>query len=171
MDTTSEDKGYGYKPSNKGAQAAAAGLGAVGSALSAAGGKSKAPLPSQVNESVPQIAVSGPQALVPQGSFKKGGIVPKTAIYKLHKGELVVPKHKVDAMSHDILSGKAKPEGKVNVIHIKKSHEGKLHSKLGEKKGKKLTLAEEEKAKHSGSPAERKEATFAINARRWNHKK
>jgi hypothetical protein len=73
-------------------------------------------------------------------------------------------------MNNDILSGKTKPTSKINVIHIKPSHKGKLHKALGEKKGKKLTVAEEEKAKDSGSPAERKEATFALNARKWNKK-
>lgn len=29
-------------------------------------------------------------------SFKKGGMVHKTGIYRLHKGEAVVPKHVVD---------------------------------------------------------------------------
>lgn len=73
-------------------------------------------------------------------------------------------------MDSDILSGKKKPTGNHKVIEIKPSHKGKLHSKLGVKKGKKLTVAEEEKAKHSSNPAERKEATFALNARKWNKK-
>lgn len=173
MDTTSEDQGYGYTPPAKTA------LNAAGSVLSglgkSLGSKPKAPIQPQ-NHPLPDIPAAQAPPPVPVGtpvmkSFKKGGLVPATGAYKLHRGELVVPKHKVDAMTHDILSGKEKPKSKTNVIHIKKSHEGKLHAKLGEKKGKKLTLAEEEKAKHSGSPAERKEATFAINARSWNHKK
>lgn len=32
----------------------------------------------------------------PIKSFKKGGMVHKTGIYRLHKGEAVVPKHVVD---------------------------------------------------------------------------
>lgn len=72
-------------------------------------------------------------------------------------------------MNNDILSGK-KPGKKTKVINIKTSHEGLLHKRLGEKPGKKLTVAEEEKAKHSSSLAERKEATFALNARKWNKK-
>lgn len=55
-------------------------------------------------------------------------------------------------------------------IHIKPSHEGKLHEDLGVKKGKKLTVAEEEKAKHSEDPKVRERATFALNARKWHHK-
>ena len=74
-------------------------------------------------------------------------------------------------MDTSILSGKKKPSTKTKVINIKKSHEGKLHKALGEKQGKKLTVAEEENAKHSSNPAERKEATFALNARKWNHGK
>ena len=54
-------------------------------------------------------------------------------------------------------------------IHIKPSHEGLLHKDLGKKKGAKLTLKDEEKAKNSSDPAERKRATFAINSRSWHH--
>lgn len=39
----------------------------------------------------PEDQNSGGQAL---GSFKKGGKVPKTGLYKLHKGEKVVPAKK-----------------------------------------------------------------------------
>ena len=149
-------------------------LSGIGKALSSGGGRK----PEIQYHPAPAVEVPAAQSVAPVSvpatplkSFKKGGMVHKTAVYKLHKGELVVPKHKVDAMTHDILSGKEKPSNKTRVIHIKKSHEGKLHAKLGKKPGAKLSLASEEKAKHSGSPAERKEATFAINARSWNHKK
>lgn len=54
-------------------------------------------------------------------------------------------------------------------IKIKPSHKGKLHKDLGVKQGKKLTSAQLAKAKHSSDPAERKRATFAENARKWNH--
>lgn len=57
-----------------------------------------------------------------------------------------------------------------SVIHIKPSHEGKLHSDLGVKQDNKIPLSKLEQAKHSSSPAERKRATFAINARSWHHK-
>jgi hypothetical protein len=73
------------------------------------------------------------------------------------------------AMEHKILDGKEKPKGKYK-IHINPSHKGLLHKDLGKKAGKKLTVAEEEKAKNSSNPAERKRATFALNARKWNHK-
>ena len=53
-------------------------------------------------------------------------------------------------------------------IHIKPSHEGLLHKDLGIKKGKKIPLKEEEAEKAHGTPAEKKRATFAINARKWN---
>ena len=53
-------------------------------------------------------------------------------------------------------------------IHIKPSHEGRLHKDLGIKRGKKVPLKDEEELKANGTPAERKRATFAINARSWN---
>ena len=54
-------------------------------------------------------------------------------------------------------------------IKIKKSHEGLLHKNLGVAQGKKLSLSVLEEAKRSANPAERKRATFGINARSWNH--
>lgn len=54
-------------------------------------------------------------------------------------------------------------------IHIKPSHKGLLHKNLGVSQGKKLTVKQEEKAKSSSDPAERKRATFALNARKWHH--
>lgn len=74
-------------------------------------------------------------------------------------------------MNADILSGKVKPSGKHKVINIKSANKGKLRKKLGAKKGSKLTVAELKKAKNSSSPATRKEATFAENAKHWNHSK
>jgi len=52
-------------------------------------------------------------------------------------------------------------------IHIKPSHKGLLHKNLGVKTGKPLTLKMLAKAKASSDPAERKRATFAMNARSW----
>jgi len=54
-------------------------------------------------------------------------------------------------------------------IHIKPSHEGRLHKDLGVKRGKKIPLKDEEAEKANGTPAEKKRATFAINARGWDH--
>lgn len=54
-------------------------------------------------------------------------------------------------------------------INIKASHKGLLHKKLGIPAGKKISLAELHKAAHSRSASERKEANFAINARKWHH--
>ena len=52
-------------------------------------------------------------------------------------------------------------------IEIKPSHKGLLHKDLGVPQGKKLSIAQMQKAASSGSPAERKRAQFAINARGW----
>lgn len=48
-------------------------------------------------------------------------------------------------------------------IHIKPSHKGLLHKKLGVPQGEKIPQAKIEKARHSKSPALRKEAVFAEN--------
>ncbi|MDE1868212.1 MAG: hypothetical protein KGI08_10955 [Thaumarchaeota archaeon] len=46
---------------------------------------------------------------------------------------------------------------------------GLLHSKLGVPQGHKIPMSKLQAAKHSSSPAMRKEANFAINARGFNH--
>lgn len=56
-------------------------------------------------------------------------------------------------------------------IKIKPSHKGLLHKNTGTKKGKKIPVSKIEAAKHSKDPKVRKRATFALNARKWNHKK
>jgi len=53
------------------------------------------------------------------------------------------------------------------MIKIKPSRKGLLHRKLGVPQGKKIPLSAMLRAKHSPSAALRKEANFAINARRW----
>lgn len=54
-------------------------------------------------------------------------------------------------------------------IRINPAHAGLLHKEVGVKRGKKLTVAQEEKAAHSKNPAERKRADFALAARKWKH--
>lgn len=58
-----------------------------------------------------------------------------------------------------------------NPIHIKPSHEGLLHEKLHIPEGQKIPVSALMQAKHAKSQAERQEATFALNARHFNHKK
>ncbi len=55
------------------------------------------------------------------------------------------------------------------MIKIAKGHRGLLHSDLGVKEGEKIPLGKLMAAKNSKSPAVRKRATFAANARKWNH--
>ena len=55
------------------------------------------------------------------------------------------------------------------MIRIKKSRRGLLHKKLGIPEGQPIPLSRLMKAKNSSSPAMRKEANFAANARKWNH--
>lgn len=52
-------------------------------------------------------------------------------------------------------------------IHIKAANKGKLHSKLGVPQGQKIPAKKLAAAKRSSSPALRKEANFAINAKKW----
>ncbi len=54
-------------------------------------------------------------------------------------------------------------------IKIKPSHEGELHRDLGVAQGKPIPAAALTKAKNSPSPAVRKRATFAQNAKSWSH--
>ena len=65
-------------------------------------------------------------------------------------------------------SGMEDPKGGSG-IHIKPSHEGKLHEKLGVPAGEKIPEAKLAKAKNSDSAALRKEATFAENAKHFQH--
>ncbi len=53
---------------------------------------------------------------------------------------------------------------------IKASHRGRLRRALGAKKGEKIPVAKLREAKRSGGPALKKEATFALNARKWRHR-
>lgn len=54
-------------------------------------------------------------------------------------------------------------------IHIKPSHKGLLHKKLGIAQGTPIPASKIAAAKRSASPALRKEATFAQNAKSWHH--
>lgn len=55
-------------------------------------------------------------------------------------------------------------------VHIAPGHKGRLHEKLDVPAGKPIPERKLEKADHSKSPAERKEAQFAINASKWHNK-
>lgn len=52
-------------------------------------------------------------------------------------------------------------------IDINPAHKGLLHKDLGIASGKKIPLSSLFKAKRSEDPAERRRATFAVNARKW----
>lgn len=53
---------------------------------------------------------------------------------------------------------------------IKIKRPGLLHKKLGVPQGKKIPAGKLAAAKKSSSPALRKEANFAINAKKFKHK-
>jgi hypothetical protein len=54
-------------------------------------------------------------------------------------------------------------------IKIKKSKQGSLRKATGTKKGKKIPVSKLRKLKKSGSPAMKKKANFALNARKFKH--
>src|SRR5262249_49806067 len=56
-------------------------------------------------------------------------------------------------------------------IHIQPSHKGLLHSDLGVPQGQPIPAAKLEAAKHSSSPAIRRRANFAENAKPFHHGK
>lgn len=58
---------------------------------------------------------------------------------------------------------------KKQTIHIKKSKEGSLHTALGVPQGQKIPASKLAAAKNSKSPALRKKANFAINAKKFSH--
>jgi hypothetical protein len=88
-----------------------------------------------------------------------------------HEGKKTTPKpfavggHAAGCSCGMCRGGAMAKGGKIG--HIKK---GALHKELGVPEGKKLTSKELSKAKHSESPLERKRATFAENAKHWDHK-
>ena len=55
-------------------------------------------------------------------------------------------------------------------IHIHIHHPGLLHEETGTPKGQKIPESKILAEKHSSDPAVRKRATFAENAKHWNHK-
>ena len=54
-------------------------------------------------------------------------------------------------------------------INIKPANKGKLHRALGVKRGEKIPAKKLSAGLKSKSPAVRKEANFARNAKSWHH--
>lgn len=54
-------------------------------------------------------------------------------------------------------------------IHIKKSHKGLLHKDTGTPAGEPIPAAKLAAAKNSSDPAVRRRATFAVNAKHFDH--
>ena len=52
-------------------------------------------------------------------------------------------------------------------IEINPAHKGLLHKRLGVPKGHKIPMTKLREAANSHNPQERKEAIFAMNARKW----
>ena len=62
-----------------------------------------------------------------------------------------------------------KKSGKLN-IRIKPSKQGSLRAATKTKKGKNIPVSTLRRLKNSKSPAMRKKANFALNARKWGHR-
>jgi hypothetical protein len=92
----------------------------------------------------------GFNALVTKGEGHRGG-------RREHPG--------FDALAH---RGEGRGAAQADPIHIKPSHRGLLHEKLGVPQGEKIPKAKIEKAAHSNDPVLKKEAVFAEN---FGHKK
>ena len=56
---------------------------------------------------------------------------------------------------------------KKSSIHINPANKGKLRSETGTKKGDKIPVSKLNSILKSGTPAEKKRANFAKNARKW----
>jgi len=56
-------------------------------------------------------------------------------------------------------------------IRIKKSNQGKLRSAAGVKKGQKIPVSKLRSMANSSNPKTKKRAQFALNARKFKHKK
>jgi oligoendopeptidase F len=56
-----------------------------------------------------------------------------------------------------------------NPIAIKKSKQGSLRAATKTPKGKNIPVAKLQDLAKNGSPAMRKKAQFALNARKWSH--
>lgn len=54
-------------------------------------------------------------------------------------------------------------------ISIKKSKQGTLRRATKTKKGQKIPVSKLRRLKKSGTPAQKKKANFALNARRFKH--
>lgn len=52
-------------------------------------------------------------------------------------------------------------------IKIKKSKQGSLRRATKTKKGQKIPVSKLRRLKKSGTPAQKKKANFALNARKW----
>lgn len=66
-------------------------------------------------------------------------------------------------------SNAPKPARPPSGIKIKPENKGKLHKALGVPEGAKIPSSKLAKAKASSSPAMRKMANFAINAKKFKH--
>lgn len=92
-------------------------------------------------------------------SFKHGGVVQKTGVALVHKGETVIPAHKTEDvnLSHHRV-----------VMHLNK---GGLHRAMGIPEGQTIPKDRLEEARKSKNPHMREMANLAHSMASWHHGK
>ena len=76
----------------------------------------------------------------------------------------------MDQCPKDVCSGFRGSVSRKMSIKIKPSHRGELRRETHTKKDKDIPVSTLRRLKKSGSTKEKKQATFALNARKWKHK-
>ena len=82
----------------------------------------KKPIPAGAKgKGIRALKEKAPEVAAKMG-YKKGGKIPKAGLYKLHKGEVVVPAHRVKTVDKALRKSKRKPLKKVckNCVLTKK---------------------------------------------------
>lgn len=84
-------------------------------------------------------------------------------------GEKMIGKKHGGKVDGKATRGRADKRARGGGIHIKPENKGKLHKELGVPAEEKIPAKKLAAAKNSSDPAERKRATFALNAKKWKH--
>lgn len=95
-------------------------------------------------------------------TFKHGGVVQKTGIALVHKGETVIPVADHDSKEETVHLSKHRV-----VMHL---HAGGLHRALNVPEGQTIPKERIEAATHSKNPHLREMAHLALTMEHWHHK-
>lgn len=124
------------------------------------GGKGKpAPTPQPTPKGPSPQGESSDNPLAKPSSFKHGGVVEKTGMAKVHKGETVIPTHEQEPSDQTVSLHRA-------LHHLNK---GGLHRALGVKEGSPIPPEKLQGAMNSSNPHVKKMAEFAHTMEGWKH--